>query len=115
MATSNHIEREPEYFSVIQALANETHRPVNDIDRIFAETFARLDSEARIKDYVVLLTSKTVRDKLRHSTAGERYLDDPPGDLAEASTEGQSHVAGGRSKPPAAIAPHLREAAGCKL
>ena len=70
MATSNHIELEPEHLSVIQALADETHRPVDDINRIYAETFERLNSNARIKDYLILLTSKTVRDVLRDSRTG---------------------------------------------
>ena len=67
MATSNHIELEPQHLSAIQALANETHRPVVDVNRIYVETFERLNSDARIKDYLILLTSKTVRDELRHS------------------------------------------------
>lgn len=67
MTTSNHIELEPEHLTVIQALANETHRPVDDVNRIYAESFNRLNSEARIKNYLILLTSKTVRDALRHS------------------------------------------------
>ncbi|OGS98372.1 MAG: hypothetical protein A3K04_09850 [Gallionellales bacterium RBG_16_56_9] len=67
MATSIQIELEPQHFSAIQALANETHRPVVDVNRIYVETFERLNSDARIKDYLVLLTSKTVRDALRHS------------------------------------------------
>ncbi|MBU1395881.1 MAG: DUF3562 domain-containing protein [Gammaproteobacteria bacterium] len=67
MATSTHIELESQHLSAIQALANETHRPVDDVHRIYAETFNRLNSEARIKDYLILLTSKTVRDALRHS------------------------------------------------
>ena len=67
MTTSTHIELEPDHLSVIQALANETHRPVVDVNRIYVETFERLNSDARIKDYLVLLTSKTVRDALRHS------------------------------------------------
>ena len=70
MATSNHIELEPEHLSAIQALADETHRPVDDVNRIYAETFERLNSDARIKDYLALLTSKTVRDELRHSRTG---------------------------------------------
>jgi hypothetical protein len=70
MTTSNHIELEPEHLSVIQALANETHRPVDDVNRIYAETFERLNSDARIKEYLILFTSKTVRDELRHSRTG---------------------------------------------
>jgi hypothetical protein len=66
VATSNHIELDPEHLSAIQALANETHRSVDDVNKIYAETFERLNSDARIKDYLILLTSKTVRDELRH-------------------------------------------------
>ena len=70
MATSNHIELEPAHLSAIQALADETHRPVADVNRIYAETFERLSSDARIKDFLILLTSKTVRDTLRHPGTG---------------------------------------------
>ncbi|MBI1283392.1 MAG: DUF3562 domain-containing protein [Thiobacillus sp.] len=65
MNAPSHLEREPETLSVIQALADEAHRPLEDVDRIFAETFEKLDSDARIKDFLILLTSKTVRDELR--------------------------------------------------
>lgn len=65
MNAANHPEREPETVSVIQSLADETHRPFENVDRIFTETFEKLDSNARIKDYLVLLASKTVRDELR--------------------------------------------------
>ena len=67
MATSTQIELEPRHLSAIQALANETHRPVDEVNRIYAETFERLNSNAQIKDFLILLTSKTVREALRHS------------------------------------------------
>lgn len=51
-------------------LADETQLPVDDVNRIYAETFERLNSDVRIKDYLILLTSKTVRDVLRHSRTG---------------------------------------------
>ena len=70
MAPSNHIELQPEHRSAIQALADETHRPVDDVNRIYAEIFEKLNSNARIKDYLILLTTKTVRDELRHSRTG---------------------------------------------
>ena len=70
MATSNPIELESEHLSAIQTLADETHRPVDDVNRIYTETFERLNSKARIKDYLILFTSKTVRDELRHSRTG---------------------------------------------
>lgn len=70
MATSNHNELELEHLRVIQALAEETHRPLDDVNRIYAETYESLSSAARIKSYLVLLTAKSVRDKLRHTTTG---------------------------------------------
>ena len=70
MVASNHIELEPEHLSAIQALADETHRPLEDVNRIYAETFERLNSDARIKDYLILFTSKTVRDALHHTRTG---------------------------------------------
>lgn len=66
MATSDRLGLKAEHLSAIQALAEEMHQPVDDVNRIYAETFERLNSDARIKDYLVLLTAKSVRDKLRH-------------------------------------------------
>lgn len=65
MGSSNHNERKQDRQSVIQALADETHRPLDDVDRIFTETYERLNSDARIKDFLILFTSKTVRNELR--------------------------------------------------
>jgi hypothetical protein len=65
MVSTSRNERRQDRQSVIQALADETHRPLDDVDRIFTETFERLDWDARIKDFLILLTSKTVRDELR--------------------------------------------------
>jgi hypothetical protein len=65
MGSTNRNERKQDRQSVIQALADETHRPLDDVDRIFTETYERLDSDARIKDFLILFTSKTVRNELR--------------------------------------------------
>ena len=40
---------------------------MDDVNKLYVETFERLSSDARIKDFLVLLTSKKVRDELRHS------------------------------------------------
>ena len=66
MATSNHIELEPEHLSAIKALADEIHHPVEEVNRIYTSTFESLNSDARIKDYLVVLTCKKVRDELRN-------------------------------------------------
>jgi hypothetical protein len=65
MGSTSRNERTPDRQRVIQALADETHRPLEDVERIFAEAYERLDSDARIKDFLILLASKTVRDELR--------------------------------------------------
>jgi hypothetical protein len=70
MVTSSHIELEPEHSSAIRALVDETHQPLDDVNRIYVETFEKLNSDARIKDFLVLLTFKTVRDQLRHTRPG---------------------------------------------
>jgi len=67
MPISKHIELELELLDEIRALADETHRPMDDVNKLYVETFERLSSDARIKDFLVLLTSKKVRDELRHS------------------------------------------------
>ena len=67
MAISKHIELELELLDEIRALADETHRSMDDVNKLYVETFERLSSDARIKDFLVLLTSKKVRDELRHS------------------------------------------------
>ncbi len=66
MATSNHIALEPEHLSAIKALADEIHHPIEEVNEIYASTFESLNSDARIKDYLVVLTCKKVRDELRN-------------------------------------------------
>lgn len=65
MASSNPIKLAPEHPNAIKALADEVHRPVEEVNKIYSETFEKLSSDARIKDYLIVLTCKTVRDELR--------------------------------------------------
>lgn len=67
MAVSNYKELEPELLDEVRILADETHRSMDDVNKLYVETFEQLSSDARIKDFLVLLTSKKVRDELRHS------------------------------------------------
>ena len=71
MAISKHNELEPELLpellDEIRVLADEAHRSMDDVNKLYVETFERLSSDARIRDYLVLLTSKKVRDELRRS------------------------------------------------
>lgn len=66
MATPNHFKLEPDYHQSIKALAEETDIPVEEVNAIFISAFESLKSSARIKDYLPVLASKKVRDKLRH-------------------------------------------------
>ena len=65
MGTSNHIKLEPEHLNEIKALADEIHRPVEEVNKIYTETFESLSIDAHIKDYLIVLTCKKVRDELR--------------------------------------------------
>lgn len=65
MATSSLIETKPEHLHAIQALADETHQPLEAVRQAYSAAFERLDSDARIKDYLIVLTCKKVRDDMR--------------------------------------------------
>lgn len=74
MASSNHIRLEPEHLGPIKALADEFHRSVEEVNKVYSEAFVSLDSGARIKNYLIILVCKKVRDELR-----KPYV---PGDVA---------------------------------
>jgi hypothetical protein len=50
----------------IASLANETHKPLPVVRRVFEAEYARLKADARITDYLMLFTSKHARDVLMH-------------------------------------------------
>lgn len=66
MATQNFTKLEPEHLKAIEALAREIDCPVDEVNNIYASALGRLRSSARIRDYLIVLTSKKVRDTLRH-------------------------------------------------
>jgi len=53
------------HFKAMEGLSIETRYPLDNVKRIYEDEFLRLKSHARIKDYLVLLTSRKVRDQLR--------------------------------------------------
>ena len=65
MATSNPIQLEPEHLYVVEGLAKETSRPVEEVKDIYADVLEHLRSGARIQDYLIVLASKKVREVLR--------------------------------------------------
>lgn len=53
-----------EYSNLIKFLADETHHSFEEVDRLYSATFDELNAEARIKNYLALLTSKKVKEEL---------------------------------------------------
>jgi hypothetical protein len=46
------------------ALAEEIHQPVANVRTVYEREFARLKSNATVKDYLALLASRRAREKL---------------------------------------------------
>jgi hypothetical protein len=67
MTSSNHLQLKPEHLYVIETLAEETNRPLEEVTQLYAETLVLLGSDARVKDYLIVLTSRKVRDLLRYT------------------------------------------------
>ncbi len=53
------------HLNAINTLAAETHRPVEEVDKIYTDIFESLNANSRVKDYLVVLTCKKVREELR--------------------------------------------------
>jgi len=49
----------------IDALVQETQRPIEEVTQLYVDELTRLQAGARVEDYLVLLTSKHVRESLR--------------------------------------------------
>jgi hypothetical protein len=67
MATPDDLELKPEHLYVIETLAEETDRPLEEVKRLYVQTLLLLGSDARVQDYLIVLTSKRVRDVLRQT------------------------------------------------
>ncbi len=66
MVTPNHFKLENNHLQSIKALAEELDLPMEEVSQIYASTLESLKKSARIHDYLIVLASKNVRDKLRH-------------------------------------------------
>jgi hypothetical protein len=55
----------PLHVYAIDALAQETKRPLAEVAHVYVDELTRLQTGARVQDYLVLLTSKRVRESLR--------------------------------------------------
>jgi len=63
------VDQESIHRDAIAEIAKVTHRPVPVVRRIFEEQFARLKSQARVTDYLVLFAIRRTRDLLNSGTA----------------------------------------------
>ena len=61
-------ELELEYLKAIEALADEIDCPVEEVSSMFVSVLDNLKSSARIQDYLIVLTNKTVRDMLHEQS-----------------------------------------------
>ncbi|HEY1998248.1 DUF3562 domain-containing protein [Paraburkholderia sp.] len=52
---------------VVQAIAAETNTPSETVSKLYTDTVAHYQTDARVFDYVPLLAAKKVRDTLRHT------------------------------------------------
>ena len=53
------------HFKAMQSLVVETRHPLDEVKRVYEGEFDSLRMNARVKDYLVLLTSRKVRERLR--------------------------------------------------
>ncbi|AOJ68845.1 MULTISPECIES: DUF3562 domain-containing protein [Burkholderia] len=51
---------------IVQAIASETRTPAEAVSRLYEETLAEYSEGARIRDYLVVLVAKRVRETLRN-------------------------------------------------
>lgn len=67
MPTPIHDQLRPEHLHDIETLADETNQPVEEVKMLYAEVLAGFGADARIQDYLLVLTSKKVRSVLRRT------------------------------------------------
>ncbi len=66
MTASNNFKLQSNHLQTIKALAEEIACPVEEVNTVYVSTLTRLESSARIQDYLTVLASKKVREELRH-------------------------------------------------
>jgi hypothetical protein len=65
MSTPQQPALAPPHVYAIDVLVQETQRPLAEIAKLYVNELTRLQTGARVQDYLVLLTSKRVRESLR--------------------------------------------------
>ena len=58
-----HHDANPDKISanIIETIASETHRSVDEVKRVYDDEYARLKSDAHISNYLVLLATRRTR------------------------------------------------------
>jgi hypothetical protein len=64
----------PEHVNAIEALMEETRSPLEKIAQLYLAELSKLQTGARIQDYLVVLTSRRVREALS-VTKRARFLE----------------------------------------
>jgi Protein of unknown function (DUF3562) len=67
MATPIDDQLKPEHLHDIETLADEANQPIEEVKMLYAEVLVGLGTDARIQDYLLVLTSKKVRNVLRRT------------------------------------------------
>ena len=52
--------------NIIEMIASETHRPFDEVKRVYEGEFARLKSDAQVFDYLVVFAVRRTRAALGH-------------------------------------------------
>ena len=62
----NDIDDQVKHLHNIEQLAEEVHRPVQEVIPLYEDVLADLKSNARIHDYLPILVSKNVKHRLKN-------------------------------------------------
>lgn len=63
--TSPSLNTQKNSSAVTEALAEETHRPIEEVQKIYEEALSELANEAKITQYLGVLASRRVKMRLR--------------------------------------------------
>jgi hypothetical protein len=83
MATSRGLADDPAHVYAIEVLAQELSWPEEAIREIYLTELARLMAGARVDDYLVVLTSRKVRDAIRRKANRGLLMDSLPDDASK--------------------------------
>src|SRR5207249_3320911 len=72
-------EDNPDYSKLhddaIEALADESGQPISVVAQVYRTQFARLESQARVPDFLLLFAMRRTREALQHSAPSDAGSD----------------------------------------